>query len=194
VDPLVDATGQPYAYTGDDPVNDTDPSGLDTFGECIGAQLNAGLTYYSATVCIVRTDNDKQVAVTVTSSNPLLSGASTDLKKVIDTANLKNLFGGGANFELQNSNASNVCELGGNFNVTNISIGNGLIGFSYQHAGDAAGTSVYTYGAGYDRGLGVSGGNEYTAVTVETGAAAQAINKLFGIQESSGLPIMPIIA
>jgi hypothetical protein len=27
VDPLVDATGQPYAYTGDDPVNEVDPSG-----------------------------------------------------------------------------------------------------------------------------------------------------------------------
>jgi RHS repeat-associated protein len=27
VDPLVDETGQPYAYTGDDPVNGTDPSG-----------------------------------------------------------------------------------------------------------------------------------------------------------------------
>jgi hypothetical protein len=28
VDPLVDETGQPYAYTGDDPVNGVDPSGL----------------------------------------------------------------------------------------------------------------------------------------------------------------------
>jgi hypothetical protein len=28
VDPLVDETGQPYAYTGDDPVNGTDPMGL----------------------------------------------------------------------------------------------------------------------------------------------------------------------
>jgi uncharacterized protein RhaS with RHS repeats len=29
VDPLVDETGQPYAYTGDDPVNGVDPNGLD---------------------------------------------------------------------------------------------------------------------------------------------------------------------
>jgi hypothetical protein len=28
VDPLVDATGEPYAYTGDDPVNGVDPLGL----------------------------------------------------------------------------------------------------------------------------------------------------------------------
>ncbi len=32
VDPLVDETGQPYAYTGGDPVNGTDPSGLDDTG------------------------------------------------------------------------------------------------------------------------------------------------------------------
>jgi hypothetical protein len=28
VDPMVEETGQPYAYTGDDPVNETDPLGL----------------------------------------------------------------------------------------------------------------------------------------------------------------------
>jgi RHS repeat-associated protein len=49
VDPLVDATGQPYAYTGDDPANGTDPLGLSgdpegvfcsgggTASECAGA-------------------------------------------------------------------------------------------------------------------------------------------------------------
>lgn len=31
VDPLVDATGQTYVYTGDDPVNQTDPGGLDYY-------------------------------------------------------------------------------------------------------------------------------------------------------------------
>ena len=32
VDPLVDETGQPYAYAGDDPVNGSDPTGLITCG------------------------------------------------------------------------------------------------------------------------------------------------------------------
>ena len=32
VDPLVDETGQPYAYTGDDPVNAIDPLGMITCG------------------------------------------------------------------------------------------------------------------------------------------------------------------
>jgi len=34
VDPLVNETGQPYAYTGDDPVNGTDPLGLFCLGLC----------------------------------------------------------------------------------------------------------------------------------------------------------------
>jgi len=33
-DPLVDVTGQPYAYVGDDPVNNVDPSGLFCWGLC----------------------------------------------------------------------------------------------------------------------------------------------------------------
>ena len=43
MDPQVDETGQPYAYTGDDPVNEVDPSGLHvcdgnplTWGGCVG--------------------------------------------------------------------------------------------------------------------------------------------------------------
>jgi hypothetical protein len=35
VDPLVKVTGQSYAFTGDDPLNDTDPLGL-VFGPCSG--------------------------------------------------------------------------------------------------------------------------------------------------------------
>jgi len=34
VDPLVDVTGQPYAYTGDDPVNEVDSNGLVSGGIC----------------------------------------------------------------------------------------------------------------------------------------------------------------
>jgi RHS repeat-associated protein len=36
VDPLVDVTGQPYAYTGDDPVNESDPTGLAANPACTG--------------------------------------------------------------------------------------------------------------------------------------------------------------
>lgn len=37
VDPLIDQTQAPYAYVGDDPIDNTDPSGLDLclFGHCV---------------------------------------------------------------------------------------------------------------------------------------------------------------
>jgi hypothetical protein len=45
IDPLVSVTGEPYAYAGDDPVNESDPTGLigggkDTVNQCYGSQAN----------------------------------------------------------------------------------------------------------------------------------------------------------
>ena len=51
VDPLVDSTGHPYAYAGDNPVNATDPSGL-LWGICDGGLskcLSAGLAALNST-------------------------------------------------------------------------------------------------------------------------------------------------
>ena len=44
VDPLVGETGQPYAYTGDDPVNGTDPWGLYTYTDdwALGSTAETG--------------------------------------------------------------------------------------------------------------------------------------------------------
>ena len=39
VDPAIGITGQPYAYTGGDPVNETDPTGLEPDEEDLGADL-----------------------------------------------------------------------------------------------------------------------------------------------------------
>jgi hypothetical protein len=41
VDPLVDATGQPYTYTGDDPVNEADPNGLAPYNYTFDLGLNS---------------------------------------------------------------------------------------------------------------------------------------------------------
>ena len=44
VDPLVDETGQPYAYTGDDPVNGVDPSGLRFMGNNENCNMAGNIT------------------------------------------------------------------------------------------------------------------------------------------------------
>ena len=41
MDPLVDATGQPYSYTGDDPVNLVDPNGLAPYNYTFDLGLNS---------------------------------------------------------------------------------------------------------------------------------------------------------
>jgi hypothetical protein len=169
-----------------------DPTGLITQGECAGIQVNGGPLTGSLTFCIVRTGNQKQAGITVTGSNPLLVGANTSqLKYILSGESISRLFGRGANFLFQNSNAECLEQLGGDFAVTGISIGIPW-GVSYQHAGDSAGTSVYTYGGGLDRGLGFTDGTEYTAVTIETGTAAQLINYIFNEEESAGTPIRPL--
>ena len=54
VDPLVDETGQAYAYAGNDPVNGTDPNGLDTVGICGGVNANLGEFSPSPGACLTR--------------------------------------------------------------------------------------------------------------------------------------------
>ena len=192
VDPLVGETGQPYQYAEGDPPNASDPNGLDTQGACVGGQLGVGPITGSMTVCLVRTDNQKQTGITVTGSNPLLVGANVNQLKIGRSgASFWTLVNSNVNTLLQNSNASCLAELGGDFNAAGVSAGFPE-GGSYQHAGDSAGISVYTYGLGFDPGVGFSDGTEYTAVTVETGAMAQDINTaldyIYGDNSSTVVP------
>lgn len=69
VDPLVDETGQPYPYTGDDPVNGVDPDGLDCgiFSVICGA--------YDATAGGVKTAGAVTTNGLHTAGAAMLSGA-----------------------------------------------------------------------------------------------------------------------
>ena len=58
MDPLVDATGQPYAYTGDDPTDETDPTGL--YGR-IGRIASASAYGYFVAFNHVTTGNKQAV-------------------------------------------------------------------------------------------------------------------------------------
>ena len=58
MDPLVDETGQPYAYSGDDPVNNTDPLGLcSTSG---GTFLVSGACHWTSRSWVSQTENTLQ--------------------------------------------------------------------------------------------------------------------------------------
>ena len=91
VDPLEAVTGQPYAYTNDDPINSTDPSGMDctsctgpggtrpdsycgaipsnvcgggAWQACIGGSVAPGIYTLSLDLCFVSTPHGDGVAVT----------------------------------------------------------------------------------------------------------------------------------
>jgi hypothetical protein len=67
VDPLVDETGQPYAYTGDDPVNESDPSGLSgdvSADEAYDVQHSCEGQYASAPGCGQHWYQSSSLAVT----------------------------------------------------------------------------------------------------------------------------------
>jgi RHS repeat-associated protein len=195
VDPLLAQTHNPYGYAADDPTTESDPGGLDTFGECAGVQGTAGNFAGTMTICIVRTANQKQVALTVTGSSPVLGTLSSSAiyRFVVENGGIKKLFGVNANLSIQTSNANCVQALGGEFGVKNYSVGIPW-GVSISHAGDQAGTSVYSFGGGFDPGISFSAGTEYTSVTEETGSVRNEINGAFNEQENIGLPELPILA
>ena len=58
VDPLVDQTGQPYAYTGDNPVNASDPSGLTSEGYCFSVSGSAFFATGNVSVCAVEVNDN----------------------------------------------------------------------------------------------------------------------------------------
>jgi hypothetical protein len=183
VDPDVAATGQPYAFSGDDPLNGTDPLGLYTEGYCIGGSAGAGPLTASASACIVRkSDNRKhhrpKIAITITF--PYWGGATYSagkLSKFLKTSSLSASFNGNLNIFYQSSNAKTPQQLGGVFDNFGVAGGMGL-GAAYVHETGAHGISVQNYGIGLDLGASVSAGQTYTVVLNVTGSAANHINNL----------------
>ncbi|HEY6550331.1 MAG TPA: RHS repeat-associated core domain-containing protein [Solirubrobacterales bacterium] len=76
VDPLIASTGERYNYAAGNPVNRTDPTGLDTWGGCVEFTGEIPLLVGSATVCLVR-DGGGQWAITLTGAGSI--GFNTNL-------------------------------------------------------------------------------------------------------------------
>lgn len=96
---MVDVTSQPYAYTGDDPVNATDRSGKDTVGICAGASGQLGPIGVSAGDCLTRTiDASGEDDIGLTGTLGVGAGQGADLSvgvyyQVSTATNLQELSG-----------------------------------------------------------------------------------------------------
>ena len=103
VDPDLAETGQPYAYAGDDPVNEVDPSGLVTVGYCGGAAAAFLGAKGFANGCLTR----------------VVSGGPDEIGAVETTGGggPKLIIGGGVQVAEQISNATSLKELTGPLRV-----------------------------------------------------------------------------
>jgi len=113
VDPALAETDQPYAYASDDPVNEADPSGLDskyglTLGVCGSAAASIGLLIGIGLQGV-------GCALTSTSGNPGLSGTVGE-----SLLNAGASAGVTANFLI--SDAGNVKEMAGPFDAVSASV------------------------------------------------------------------------
>ena len=175
VDPDLAQTGEPYAFTGDDPLNGSDPTGLATQGVCLSGDLSLAVIGRSVSACFVRTKGKKKkIGITVTySKKPVASLNPKSLKAPSAIAELGKLISAGANIGYESSNASNLAQLGGTFHTVSISAGD-IGGLSYSHS-TGNGITEQQAGEGFDTGISFQDGDTYTAVTDETGSAAQNI-------------------
>jgi RHS repeat-associated protein len=108
VDPLVGLTQQPYGYSGNNPTNASDPSGLATGGLCVGAAAAFGF-HIGWQVCV-------QVAIPDSHSAPEVGTSVT-------VAGGKGTPSAGAYVQAQGSNAVHINDLDGWFGAGGASIG-----------------------------------------------------------------------
>jgi RHS repeat-associated protein len=163
VDPLVDETGQAYAYVGDEPVNRSDPSGQYTEGICFEGSVVAGIAVGEAfvvTACLVESNDNQQVGITITSGHSGGLALNPDkLDRFDENPSLGTLATLGLNysatFGYSASNANTVCDLQGRFVNHSISIGGDTFG---GEAAEFTGASADGRVTGVYVGLGLVGG------------------------------------
>jgi hypothetical protein len=103
---MVNETGQPYAYTGDDPVNERDPNGRATLGLCGSLNGMAGVINGGAGGCLTRTiDSSGEDDIGLVGTLSGGAGVGVD---------------GGAAVSVQVSNATSLSQLKGWFDYVTV--------------------------------------------------------------------------
>jgi RHS repeat-associated protein len=133
VDPMVKQTGQPFSYSGDDPVNAKDPTGLTSEGYCFNVTGSVLFGAGTVQVCAVEVGGNKQVGVTVTEGGGFGFNTAQILNTVDSPASLTKLFSVNGSLDYQRSNANKICSLGGDFSNSTATANLALVSGTYTH-------------------------------------------------------------
>jgi hypothetical protein len=179
VDPDVAETGQPYAYTGDDPVNAVDPKGLDTVGICAGASGELGILNVSAGDCLDRTidqSGEDDIGLVGTIGSGVGAGAN-----------------GSVGVYYQISNATNLQELKGPFYYATIGgeVGGGATVTVFWNSS----LSIYGIEVGVSAGLGADGAVGQSLTWVDQFYGTISANIARGVWDvfNPGLALAPLL-
>jgi RHS repeat-associated protein len=162
VDPELATTNQPYVYTGDDPVNETDPTGKWVVGICgsIAVYWGGGA---AGTACLDRTEWEPWDEVGFTETLGFGFG-----------------IGGSLSLGLLVSNAQHIEDLRGWFNEATVGLGEYSLNVFWgrsSYSGQTVVGAIVQYGVGLPAGL--WGGWDYTWTSVETGWIANPLRWVF---------------
>jgi RHS repeat-associated protein len=154
VDPDLIQTGQPYLYAADTPVALSDPTGLKTWGLCLSGTATGGLGVTGSLCAVIAFDpstGELQIGRTET------GGFATGVPSA------------GVGAGIQESNASQISELGGPFGYLGGSIGPGVSGTGEVFLGAGPCNSDIVGGSvGVGIGVSVAGTFEFHGGATET--------------------------
>jgi hypothetical protein len=179
-------------FTGDDPVNATDPLGLKTEGYCADVTVGIAGINVGGAFCLVEANGNQQVGYTFT-----IHGTIGFSSKIIAAAfnsgpfSLGEVFGGSASLVYQTSDANQICQLGGVFNTVGGSGSVGPVSASYQRywgngiSGNDFGVGLAFGAGGVEAGAGLE--NTIVAETLSGSTATLAANIITGLNVANPL-------
>jgi RHS repeat-associated protein len=165
VDPALASTGEPYAYSKDNPLNGSDPTGLNSYGICGQGTGNFGPVEVGVfSVCSITSVRDAGVTFSFSGAVALdvqmmrrmrewILGRGPAGARAIAAANL----GVGAHV----SNARSICQLSGASRTRRGSLGWGRFSVSYERfwgPGNATSGSITAASYGWGIGGGINAG------------------------------------
>jgi RHS repeat-associated protein len=174
VDPALETTGEPYVYGGDNPLNASDPSGLNSYGVCGQGSGNLGPVETGFSICSITSVRDAGVTISIP------AGVALDVQMLRNIANwirgrgpagIVGIVSGSVAVGALVSNARSICQFSGPFRAQRGSVGWGPFSGSVERFWDANNVTrgstwwgSYTWSTGRGPNAGGADGVSFTVI------------------------------